>query len=86
MFLHVVDVSDKHFRKHIKSVEKVLEEMELLDKERLIVFNKIDKLTEEELEEKAGVTPAQKPQTTQKRSATAERFPSLPLTLLAGTT
>ena len=51
MFLQVVDVSDKHFRKHIKSVEKVLEEMELLDKERLLVFNKIDKLTEEELEE-----------------------------------
>ena len=51
MFLHVVDVSDKHFRKHIKAVENVLEEMELLDKERLLVFNKIDKLTEEELEE-----------------------------------
>ena len=51
MFLQVVDVSDKHFRKHIKAVENVLEEMELLDKERLLVFNKIDKLTEEELEE-----------------------------------
>ena len=35
----------------IKAVENVLEEMELLDKERLLVFNKIDKLTEEELEE-----------------------------------
>lgn len=51
MFLHVVDISDKHFQKHIKSVEKVLEEMELLDKERLIVFNKIDKVEKEQLEE-----------------------------------
>ena len=51
MFLHVVDISDKHFRKHIKSVEKVLEEMNLLEKERLIVFNKIDKISSEQLEE-----------------------------------
>lgn len=51
MFLHVVDISDKHFKKHIKSVEKVLEEMELMEKERIIVFNKIDKLSDEELDE-----------------------------------
>lgn len=49
MFLHVIDISDKHFRKHIKAVEKVLEEMDLLDKERLLVFNKSDKITDEEL-------------------------------------
>ena len=51
MFLHVVDISDKHFKKHIKSVETVLEEMDLMEKERVVVFNKIDKLSEEELEE-----------------------------------
>ncbi len=51
MFLHVVDISDKHFKKHIKSVEIVLSEMELLEKERVIVFNKIDKISEEELQE-----------------------------------
>ena len=51
MFLHVVDISDKHFKKHIKSVETVLEEMDLMEKEIVIVFNKIDKLSEEELEE-----------------------------------
>lgn len=51
MFLHVVDISDKHFRKHIKSVENVLEEMQLMEKERIIVFNKIDKLTNEEIED-----------------------------------
>lgn len=50
MFLHVVDVSDKHFKKHIKSVETVLEEMNLMEKERVLVFNKIDKLSQEELE------------------------------------
>ena len=51
MFLHVVDISDKHFKKHIKSVEKVLEEMDLQEKERIIVFNKIDKLIDEKLDE-----------------------------------
>ena len=50
MFLHVVDISDKHFKKHIKSVEKVLEEMDLQEKERIIVFNKIDKLIDEKLD------------------------------------
>lgn len=49
MFLHVVDISDKHFRKHIKAVEDVLKEMGLLDKERILVFNKTDKITEEML-------------------------------------
>ncbi len=51
MFLHVVDISDKHFKKHIKAVENVLEEMDLLDKERLIVFNKVDKISQEEQQE-----------------------------------
>ncbi len=51
MFLHVVDISDKHFKKHIKSVEQVLEEMKLIEKERIIVFNKTDKLKYEEIEE-----------------------------------
>lgn len=51
MFLHIIDVSDKHFKKHIKSVEKVMEEMNLLEKERVMVFNKIDMVTEEKIEE-----------------------------------
>lgn len=51
MFLHVIDISDKHFKKHIKAVENVLEEMDLLDKERLIVFNKVDKISQEEQQE-----------------------------------
>lgn len=49
LFLHVVDCSDKNFKKHIKSVEKVLEEMDFLETERLIVFNKIDLIDDEEL-------------------------------------
>lgn len=51
MFLHVVDASDKAHDKHIKAVERVLEEMNLENRYRLIVFNKTDLLDEQELRE-----------------------------------
>lgn len=51
MFLHVADISDKHFRKHIKSVEKTLEEMGMADKERILIFNKSDRLNDDEIYE-----------------------------------
>ncbi len=51
LFLHVIDISDKNFERHIKSVDSVIEDMKLQDKERILVFNKCDKISDEELEE-----------------------------------
>ncbi len=49
LFLHVVDANDRNFKKHIKSVESVLIEMGFIEKERIIVFNKIDLISDENL-------------------------------------
>lgn len=48
LLLHIVDASNPRFEQHIESVEKILQELHLSDKHRLIVFNKIDKLDSEE--------------------------------------
>jgi GTPase len=42
LLLHVVDVSNPHFEAHMASVERVLEDLELLQLPRLQVFNKAD--------------------------------------------
>lgn len=44
LLLHIVDISHPSWENHIESVEKILEEMELLNVPRLMVFNKIDLL------------------------------------------
>ncbi len=49
LFLHVIDASDINKEKHIKSVEQVLEELDFINTERLLVFNKIDLISDEEL-------------------------------------
>ena len=41
----VVDVSDASWRKHLSVTEKVLGELGLSEKERIVVFNKKDKIT-----------------------------------------
>src|SRR5947208_9848801 len=46
LLLHVVDASDPAHEVHIRSVERILEELELIHKPRLLVFNKIDRLNE----------------------------------------
>lgn len=48
LLLHVVDASSPRFEQHIASVEKVVTDLNLLDKKRLLVFNKIDRLGIEE--------------------------------------
>lgn len=48
LLLHVVDASSPRFEQHIASVEKVLSDLNLLDKKRLLVFNKTDRLSAEE--------------------------------------
>ena len=42
LLLHVVDISHSSFEEHIESVNKILEEIQALDKPTLMVFNKID--------------------------------------------
>lgn len=51
ILLHVIDVSDPNHREQIKTVEQVLKDLELESKKRLLIFNKIDKLSDEELKE-----------------------------------
>ncbi|MBC7317437.1 MAG: GTPase HflX, partial [Chloroflexi bacterium] len=48
--LHVVDVSSYNFFDQIDAVNTVLKGLKSLDKPTIMVFNKIDKLTLEELE------------------------------------
>lgn len=50
LLLHIVDASSPRFEKHITSVEKVLTDLNLLDKKRMLVFNKTDRLSIEEAE------------------------------------
>ncbi|MEW6001270.1 MAG: GTPase HflX [Nitrospirota bacterium] len=48
LLLHIVDISNPRFEQHMKSVENILNELGLFEKQRLLVFNKIDKLDSEE--------------------------------------
>ena len=45
LLLHVVDSSNPRFEAQIEQVEKILEELELGDKQQLLVFNKSDLLS-----------------------------------------
>ena len=42
LLIHVVDISNINFEKHIKTVEKTLHEINCVGKKQFIVFNKID--------------------------------------------
>ncbi len=42
LLIHVIDISNQHFEKHINSVQKTLKEINCLGKKELVVFNKID--------------------------------------------
>ncbi len=48
LLVHLVDISNPRFEQHIASVERILQELGLADKERIMVFNKEDRLKEEE--------------------------------------
>ena len=47
LLMHVVDASDPAMEEQRRSVEKILFELELADKPRLLVYNKIDRLDAE---------------------------------------
>jgi GTP-binding protein HflX len=49
LLLHIVDASNPRFEQHIESVKKILDELNLSHKPRMLVFNKIDKLEKEEV-------------------------------------
>jgi len=51
LLLHVVDVSHPTFEDHINSVNTILKEIESANKPTLMVFNKIDRYTNEVIEE-----------------------------------
>lgn len=48
LLLHLIDASNPRFEQHIQSVENILRELRLHEKPRLLVFNKIDKISGEE--------------------------------------
>ncbi len=50
VLLHLVDASNPRFEAHIASVEKILDELGLSGKDRIIVFNKADRLKPGEAE------------------------------------
>ena len=50
LLIHVVDGADPAHQGHIEAVEKILRDLELGDKPRLLVFNKIDKLEPADIE------------------------------------
>ena len=49
LILHVVDISNPQAEKHIKVTNQVLKNMNIEDKEKIIVFNKIDKVPKNHL-------------------------------------
>lgn len=51
LLCHIVDTSSDHALDQIKAVEEVLEELGVKDKETILVLNKIDKATDEQIEE-----------------------------------
>ncbi|MEW6570725.1 MAG: GTPase HflX [Nitrospirota bacterium] len=48
LLLHLVDASSPRLDQHVESVEKILRDLHLHEKPRLLVFNKIDKVLFEE--------------------------------------
>jgi len=50
LLLHVVDLSNPRFEEQINAVDRILRDLELQDITRILVFNKIDLVPEEEIE------------------------------------
>ncbi len=48
LLLHMVDASNLRFEQHMESVENILRQLGVEEKPRLLVFNKIDRLTDGE--------------------------------------
>jgi GTPase len=50
LLIHIVDASDPAFEQHIASVNQILRDLQLGDRPRLLVFNKIDRMKPEDVE------------------------------------
>ncbi|MCK5139738.1 MAG: 50S ribosome-binding GTPase, partial [Thermodesulfovibrionia bacterium] len=50
LLLHLIDISNPRFEQQMKSVEKILSDLGLLEKPQLLVFNKEDLIDREEAE------------------------------------
>ncbi|MFN3481171.1 MAG: GTPase HflX, partial [Thermodesulfovibrionales bacterium] len=50
LLIHLVDASNPRFEQHISSVDKILRDLNLNDKPQILVFNKIDKIPDDERE------------------------------------
>ena len=50
LVLHVVDISHPNYEDHIESVNIILDQIKCSEKPSLMIFNKIDKISNEELE------------------------------------
>ena len=50
LFLHIVDITHSNFEEHKESVEKILSEIESINKPTILVFNKIDNYTAQKIE------------------------------------
>jgi len=44
LLIHLVDISNPRFEQHIESVESILKELKLGEKPRVVVFNKVDRV------------------------------------------
>jgi len=51
LLVEVVDASNARYKKHMESVYEIISELNISDKPMVTVFNKIDKLSEEEIQE-----------------------------------
>jgi len=51
LLIHLVDISNPYFENHIDSVNSILKELNLDIKPMIIVFNKIDKVSSEEVKQ-----------------------------------
>jgi GTP-binding protein HflX len=49
VLLHLIDVSNRDFENHIAAVEKILEELDIITKPTIRVFNKEDNVSDKEL-------------------------------------
>ena len=47
LLIHLVDISSLRFEDHIASVSRILKDLNLADKEQLLVFNKVDRIPAE---------------------------------------
>ncbi|MEF9427625.1 MAG: GTPase HflX, partial [Candidatus Mariimomonas ferrooxydans] len=48
LLIHVVDISNPRFEQQMESVEKILSDLELLEKPVVLVFNKEDLMVQQE--------------------------------------